>query len=410
MTAVLLAVVATTFSALAWRDFRFALIALFGLLPTYLLRFSVGPIPSTLLEAFILILATIWFVRNPRVLATAFHGLGRWRMPLLLVLAAACIAASYAPDVWTALGILKAYYVEPALVVLMLRTTFTSTDDWRRAGIALATSGIVVACIALLQYVSDVGIPAPWDLERRTTSIYDFPNAVGLFLAPVSSMVIVTLMTRQFTNRKAITCAVGAFLLMLGAILTSKTEAALVAMPTAIVLTLLMSKLKPSTKICGVAVFVVLAASAYGASGAVREKLLLQDVSGQARVAMWRETVTMLSDHPLLGAGLSGYPTALAPYHDPKFYEIFQYPHNILLNIWVELGLLGVVVATLFAALVVHTTWQHRADPLVLAGFAALLTMAIHGLVDVPFFKNDLAVMTAGFLALLMTRDNPTTT
>ena len=28
--------------------------------------------------------------------------------------------------------------------------------------------------------------------------------------------------------------------------------------------------------------------------------------------------------------------------------------------------------------------------------------MAIHGLVDVPFFKNDLAIFTAGLLAFLI--------
>ena len=58
---------------------------------------------------------------------------------------------------------------------------------------------------------------------------------------------------------------------------------------------------------------------------------------------MWTETAAMLRDRPLSGAGLSGYPTVIAPYHkDPKV-EIFQYPHNIVLNFWSETGLLGLL-------------------------------------------------------------------
>lgn len=109
----------------------------------------------------------------------------------------------------------------------------------------------------------------------------------------------------------------------------------------------------------------------------------------------------MLADNPLLGAGLNGYPTALAPYHDATFYEIFQYPHNIFLNVWSELGLLGLTGLIIGAVLIARTTWRRKNDVLVLAFSAALLVMLIHGLVDVPFFKNDLAILT-GFLLVGM--------
>ena len=110
----------------------------------------------------------------------------------------------------------------------------------------------------------------------------------------------------------------------------------------------------------------------------------------------------MLKDRPLQGAGLGGYPTIFEPYHDAKLYEIFQYPHNVILNFWVEMGLFGVIAFLWLALVTGKLAWQRRNDPFVLAAFAALLTMAIHGLVDVPFFKNDLAVLTVFFMAMML--------
>ena len=399
--------IAATFGVLAWRNFRFALALLFGLLPTYLLRFSVGPVPSTMLELLTLTLFAIWIIRNS--VAKTFHfslftSYSKWRVVVLLLLAAACFAASYAPDVFAALGVLKAYYVEPMLVAVMLVSTFTERRDWERAGIALVTSGVVVAVVAIVQHFTGVGIPAPWDVEGRATSVFDFPNGVGLFLAPIITGIFI-IVPHVTSHRTRNVLAISA-LLMLGGIVASATEAAFVAIPAALLLTLMLSKAKWSTKIGTVGVALLLAAIAIGLSGTVREKILLRDVSGQARVAMWHETVSMLRDNPILGAGLSGFPVAIAPYHDATFYEIFQYPHNVVLNIWVELGLLGLVATLLIIILTIKTTWHHRDDPYTLAAFAALATMLIHGLVDVPFFKNDLAVMTAGLLAFLAVRDS----
>jgi O-antigen ligase len=84
--------------------------------------------------------------------------------------------------------------------------------------------------------------------------------------------------------------------------------------------------------------------------------------------------------------------------------EIFQYPHNLFLNIWVELGLLG-VLSFLWLAFEVWRLMAKTAGkampPYRLCIFAALLQMTIHGLADVPYFKNDLALFTWSLLALL---------
>jgi O-antigen ligase len=97
----------------------------------------------------------------------------------------------------------------------------------------------------------------------------------------------------------------------------------------------------------------------------------------------------MLVDRPIRGAGLSGYPTVFAPYHKAGHIEIFQYPHTLVLNFWSEVGLAGLLAFALIMLRFFRDATATKAWTLAGAG-AALL---VHGLVDVPYFKNDLAML-----------------
>lgn len=385
------------FGLLAWKDFKAALTLLIALSPAYLLRFTLG-VPSTVLEGMILILFALWLAQG-QVKQTQLQTIfGKFLVPSLLLILVSGIGVITAPDHVAALGIWKAYFIEPTLVFVMLRTTLTTQADWQRALNWLGMSVMALALFAIFQTTTGLGLPVPWDIERRATSVFPYPNALGLWLAPVVSALFVLGAHKQTRTTTSLIAAV----LGTVAITLSQTEAALVAIPGALVGALLFSKTTMKAKIGIGGGAILIAAAIIGGVPHIREKVLLQDYSGQVRLSQWKETITMLSDRPLFGAGLNGYPEVFAPYHDKTLYEIFQYPHNLVLNFWVEMGVFGVIVLLLFIGGVTHVAGKNRENIFVLAAFAALLTMSIHGLVDVPFFKNDLAVLTAFFLALLL--------
>lgn len=388
-----IALILLAFAVVAWKSEKHALTLLAALLPTYLLRFSIGPVPMTVLEG-CLIIATVGWIARGGLRRVAV--LRPFVMPAILLVLASVIAVIVAPSTVAALGLWRAYIAEPIVLFAMLVTTFNQREDWTRAGKALVASGVVVAVLGIAQWLFGVDIPAPWDMERRVTSVYDFPNAVGLFLAPIVAMTVVLL--RKNGARML------AVLLMILAIIFAQTEAAFVAIPAALLIVLLLSRVSLRTKSMVTASAVILFFLAFTAVPVVREKILLNDISGQARTTMWDETMRMLADRPLTGAGLSGFPATIAPYHDATLFEVFQYPHNVVLNIWTELGVLGLLAALVIAVIVCRAAWRYRDDPFVLAAFAALVVMVVHGLVDVPFFKNDLALFTTGLLAFLTWR------
>ncbi|MCH8049551.1 O-antigen ligase family protein, partial [Patescibacteria group bacterium] len=295
---VLLILIFLLYFLLSRKNLKLALILLVGLLPTYLLRFSIGPIPVTALEIFILIAAVVWVLKR-HGLKVNLASLQPWHKPLLLVLAAASFGVVAAPDTLSALGIWKAYFIEPALVFLMMRSQFEKKEDWIWALKALALSGIVVSIFAIWQYATGLGIPEPWDIERRVTGLFDYPNALGLYLAPIIAIGFVLLVRSKHRLDQIfwlITIILGTL-----AIILAQTEAAYIAVPAGLILTLLVASTRRTIRYRVALEALILFVILLFAIPTIRQKVLLQDYSGQVRIAQWQESIELLLDNPIFG-------------------------------------------------------------------------------------------------------------
>jgi len=136
----------------------------------------------------------------------------------------------------------------------------------------------------------------------------------------------------------------------------------------------------------------------------IYQKLTFQDVSGAIRLEMWNETFQMLKSNLVFGTGLAGYQNAMEQYHTKDFVEIYLYPHNIILNFWSEIGLFGllafiwmmIVFFYLGAVGAGECHAERKPDTrhyIKITLISSMSVLLIHGLADVPYFKNDLAVL-----------------
>ncbi len=375
-----------------------------ALLPAYLLRVSIFGIPTTLLEIMLLILIILWLVQNRKRLKELFVIKRSWAVFIALVIISATVSAIVAPDTLSAFGIWKAYFIEPILffyLVVDLLQKKQITND--RILIALCVGRLLVSLAAILQWILWTGIPIPWDVERRVTGLFDYPNALGLYLGPLVILIIGQLLSlchceaKGRSNLKVLFYFSSLFFFVI-AIILAQSEAALASIiVTTIVMGIAHHKFrKPTIVISCVALLLLF--SIPTARVFVINKISLQDYSGQVRLSQWKETIELLKDHPIVGAGLSGYPNALKPYHKDTQFEIFQYPHNIFLNMWVELGLLGLIA---FGFLIFLFLRSLSYSTTFLLYYFPLLQIFLHGLVDVPYFKNDLSILTWTLFALL---------
>lgn len=433
---ILAAIYFLLFAALTYRSEKLALALLVGVLPTYGLRFSIFGVPSTFLEIAIWAIAIVWFYKEWRL-----HGPPRWPSaieaagdknpfapylwPILFLIFAATFAAAISQNPVAALGIWKAYFVDPLLVFVLVVAVFRGEKESWWLVYALGFTVAVLSILAWYQKFTGLWLPDPWasTLPLRVTSWYSYPNAIGLFVGPVLAMYIVWLMQDIYPltinnssggDRKPSRLwlhvwKLFVFILGTGAIIFSVTKGAWVGVAAGIFVGALFVFQNQRRKIIFGCVLVVAVLLIFipTTRSALLEQVAFQSLSGKMRLVVWEETLALLKDHPIAGAGLAGYQTALKPYHEewrkdvsPYKLEIFLYPHNVFLNFWVELGLAGLIIFVWLLVAFGKIAWQKREHPLAQIALAAMIALFIHGLVDVPYFKNDLAVLFWLIMAL----------
>lgn len=360
-------------------------------MPFYLVRFSIGGLPSTFLEVYLGIFFLVFTVTY-RFSGWKLAGerMGGWRPWLILWLATSLLAAFVAPSLWTGLGLWRAYILEPVLVFATLFVVVHEEEVRRRIVWMLFATLWGVVVWAIVQFITGKGIPHPWNVAitagRRATGPYLYPNALALFVTPIAAFAFAEWIKRPRFFFALLT-AIGGLL----GILLAKSDGGLIALCAAVIAVLCSKRWGRLLVAVGAVLWVVGLVAMPGLRTSIWHELTFKGWSGQVRLFIWRESWQMLKDHWIFGAGLGGYPTVFNVYHKARAIEIFQYPHTILFNFWTETGLLGLIT---FAGIIfywVKQVWKKNAERLL--SLAPLIAILVHGLVDVPYFKNDLAIV-----------------
>lgn len=389
---------------LSRRNLRTAVSVLSALLPIYLIRASVplpliGRLPTTALEMAVLAIFGVWLWKRGRDYDSWRPAL-KWLGPVSLFVGGAVVGTLVSPDLRAALGILRAYFIEPVLMFIVMLDLIRTRKEANGILTGLAVSTIVIGLYATFQKITGHGIPNPvWQMAetRRVTAFFGYPNAIGLLAAPLAVLFFgqAKQLIEDKQPRAALLPSAASFLGVLGLVFAVSQGAMLGAACGLFLLGITDKKLRlPTLALTAIALAAIIGLAP------LREKAVslvsLADDSGSVRMIIWGETMNMLADRPVLGAGLAGYQHWYAPYHEAKHIEIFMYPHSLLLNFWTEIGIAGTLgflwVIARFIRIAV-AAW--RKDGFWVAGAAvcAMTALLIHGLVDVPYFKNDLAIL-----------------
>ncbi len=375
-------------------------------LPLYLVRFAIGPLPTTLLEIYVLgiIVAFLYEFRFPGLRA-GWQALGKFRLPIIAWILTTLLAVCISPSLRTSFGLWRAYILEPAVLFFILQAVcheaLAKQQLIKRISQNLFGVTMLLTLWAIIQFLTGQGIPSPWNVSiaagRRATGPFPYPNALALFVVPVGAYALIQL-TNYFTKAqqaiKERSFLIVSALAYLGAwisVLLARSDGGAIALAAVTWLALMTKKaLRP-----WLVILTILGLSSIYFVPSLRlpiqRELTFQNWSGKVRMYMWRDTIAMLKDHWFFGAGLGGYPTVFKAYQRTRGIEIFQYPHNILLNFWSETGLLGVLSFCWLLITWIYTLVKQQGFKL--ACLFPLLAILIQGLVDVPFFKNDLAIL-----------------
>jgi len=404
------------FGVFAWRNFKLALYFVFLLLPSYRVQFEFFNLPFNLLSGIIWLLVLVFFLKHIKEIPNLFKNFksnlknkknifGSFRWPIILIIISAYLATFFVTDSMGALGLFKSYFLE-AIFFFVLLVFNLKKEDFKNCIYSLQTLVFLIFGVAFFQKFSGNFIFNTTNIleQGRITTFFGYPNANGLILLPIFFLSLINLFRDKNIWLKIFNILTLIFSFLV--IYWAKSESALVAIIAGLSLFALFKIIKNKKFILATSILVLLislvlplvikAPQEIDEPGKVnyifQQKILLQDLSGQVRRQMWQETIGYFKDHPILGAGLGAYQEKIEPYHQTEYIEIFLYPHHIWLNFWTSLGLFGLLgFLWLSILLIVKLVKNLSKENLIL--LVTFLAIVIQGIVEVPYFKNDLSIV-----------------
>jgi len=377
---------------------RLFLAATVACTPLYAVRFHIGPLPTTVLELLIVITLALHALVMIRSRSWRLHRTPLDVPAIALVLAAA-IGVAVAVDARGALGEFRAFFVEPVLLFYVAVDVLETPDNMRliAGALVLGATGFAVLNLgawayALVNHQTIVSTNAP-------AALGDNPNAVAMFLEPAVAVaagfalytdvtaeriaalaclaLLLTSMVLTLSRAGLLTIAV---LAVVAAVTRSGRRARLVMLGAAVVAGVIVSRVPP-----------VAARLAHQLDPNYSESTLA------GRLQIWRDTLRMLREHTIFGAGLRSYTTVVRRYVDRG--EVPQlHAHDVWLAMWSEVGLLGLVAFAALVAILLWRGWRGFATASgvfrsVLWGTSAgFVVIVVHGVFDTTYLKNDFSV------------------
>lgn len=403
------------FATVTWFSREAAFYIILAALPAYLVRGVVFGIPITLLELAIYVVCLISiYKKDTRIFSKFFIKTNTKELAwcALWFILASLSVLFIAEDKRLALGILKAWFFDPLLVVGLGLTVFYkgNRDLTLRNFITALLAGAAAASIwGLLDFLLNGTV--------RTASWYPSPNLFAMYITPIAVLALSAL------SLKLLPIVVGywrvlwylAVAFILVGILFSNSYSALLALSMGFVM-VVVAKSWPKT-IVSLLLIVSLAGIFLPWLFVGLNKWPLpshsnttyQINSGDIRLVLWREATKVIKNYPVAGLGVGQWqpvfnrdiwtrlPERKVPGLAIEIYYASLFPHNLWLTTWVYLGILGIILLLGLLGLVALAAIH--ASRAVLA-LAILFPLLIHGIADTPYYKNDLAILF--FLPLLI--------
>jgi O-antigen ligase len=332
-----------------------------------------------------------------------------WMSPFAIPAAVFVIAGAVdvvaSPNQIQGLGLYRAYILEPIAffmvvgnVLVVVRRAWLVLLGLAIGGAAAGIANSFVVLQAVLHHTLNVALPPP-------VVIYNTPNAVALYLVPLTGVMAAIAI---YESRREVRLPALAFtgLFTLNTFL-SLSRAGLLALGVVAVVLAVMNRyrlyLVPAVIVAGIGAVLI-----PGIRSRLAHEFNPSDPNNTflSRTRLWQATLNMLRDHPLFGGGTSGFAKSIQPYRGGVYEENLIYPHNLILNFWTETGLLGLASflwLLVQAFRVAIKGWIAGAigwRPIQLGIVLAMIAIVVHGMFDVPYFKNDLALEFWAFLGL----------
>jgi len=358
-------------------------------LPAYLIKFSFFSIPTNLLEIFALF-SLFLFILNKKTATLGYwkENLTAFKLPFIFLFSG--LLLSFLTNPWSlhGLGIIKSWFVVPFFFSLSLATML---NDKKERVLVIKTIYFSIAAVSFSALGYKLAGIVTYD--QRLTAFYLSPNHLAMFLAPgffltyylffqektqafraflVFSLLAIT-MAFYFTFSYSAWLAVALSFVALSALKTKRQKVIKFLFASLVILGIFLALQWENPKLNG---------------------FLDQRSSFSSRVMIWNSSLKIIRDNPLFGIGPGNFQASYLEYQKyfPPYLEwAVPQPHNLYLAFYLQTGLLGLIGFVLLCYRWFVICLRQKNTAFFAVSLGILLYFILHGLVDTPYWKNDLA-------------------
>lgn len=388
--------------------------------PTYAIRFSLFGIPANLLMVWLLFVSLMFIITTTK--QHQWHEFWQWVRSLHTTILFSTVLFLFAGliNLFTnglnqeKLGEFLVLFIQP--IAMAIITGFTAYKDLKTKELFISSCYVFLGLcgvLAIIQYFTLYTLPSLYwgnTVEpKRALAMFTHPNFFALFIAPLLAFLVADISLQQTSfklqleNYKQIKSLIKIIAWVLGIIGLglSLSRAGWLGLTVAIGIYAVVAADKKIRKLFFVTGAIIILLVAITPN--LRYRFLLPfygEKSAVSRLSLWDTGIKGIKDSPILGLGLHGFSENWGRLNTDPGLDTHNFPHNIFLNFWVETGLLGLL--SIFA-LIGFLIWQgikNKTDPIKLGLALFLIALITQGLLDNPYFKNDLALVFWVLLAL----------
>lgn len=382
------------FGYVAWRNLRVALYLILLFIPTYLLKFKILSIPVTLLELLIYVAFLVWLIFIITKKQTInWVAIKKYLWPIGLILIGLIIGVLISSDILISLGVLKGWFITPLLLFVMLISVLSKKLHIKKAIIALIFSGVFLSSIALWQVITNNYIT----IDNRASAFFESANYLSLYLVPIIILGLGFILSLKSKIKWLWFLLIA---IMLAALFFTFSYGGWIGLIIGVgVLMLMLLPFWPT----------FISISSLGLIGILSQlnnpkfQQMLDIVdrsSSSVRLQVWQSAILMLKENYLLGIGLGlfekKYPIFAGRLFNPPLEPVMLHAHNIFLHSWLNLGLIGFVgfiwLLINFFKNIYQTIKKHKTG-LNISVMATMIALLVHGVIDTPYWKNDLSIL-----------------
>ncbi len=341
-----------------------------------------------------------------------------WGIAGLVVMG--CVSLLWTTRLDPAITELRTLIIEPALFYLIFRTTPLTRRNIISLVDTLIIAGVAVAVIGLFLYFRCVMIDICVSVieaeqgARRLASVYGSPNNVGLLMGRCIPFALAYLLA-NIDRKRRIFGGIALGVMLFAVLFTQSVGSIVLGIPAGILTVVLLQYGKKA----------ILPLGALGAIGTIGILVLTQisarfaallnfsDSTGFIRLRLWESSFAILRDFPLTGLGLDQFLYYFRSHYirpDAIYDQDLSHPHNVILDFWIRISIIGVLLFILLQIGFWRLSWQayqrfrhsHALyQAITIGAMGSMVALLAHGWIDNSVFVIDLAMLFVFVLGLI---------